>query len=307
LILDPDAEEYPAFLKELEQRGVEFSLARNLEAARREYSGQPIILGQPDLVAAVLDEMPAVRWVQSSWAGVTPLLNLVRSDYILTGVKNTFGPQMTEYVLAYMLANELKMIERLDHQAKRHWWEESSGTLAGKALGVMGTGSIGSYIARTAQTLGMRTIGLSRSGAPAEDFDKVFARDQLAAFLAEPDYLVCVLPDTPATKHLLDANAFHTMKNSCYLINVGRGAAIDEKALAQALFAGELSGAVLDVFDTEPLPKDSPLWNAPGLVVTAHIAATSWPQDIAGIFSENYGRYTEGRPLKYGIDFERGY
>jgi len=307
LILAHDADEYPPFLQELVQRGVEFSLARNLEAARQEYSGQPIILGQPDLVAAVLDEMSAVRWVQSSWAGVTPLLNLARSDYTLTGVKNTFGPQMTEYVLAYMLANELKMTERLDHQAKQHWWEESSGTLAGKALGVMGTGSIGSYIARMAQTLGLRTSGFSRRGAPAEGFEKVFARNQLAAFLAELDYLVCVLPDTPATKHLLDASAFHTMKNSCYLVNIGRGAAIDEKALAEALFAGELSGAVLDVFDTEPLPKDSPLWDAPGLVVTAHIAATSWPEDIAGIFRENYGRYIEGTPLNYRIDFERGY
>jgi len=307
LILASDADEYLPFLQDLEQRGVEIKVAGTLEAARRAYSGQPVLLGQPDLVAGVLNEMPAIRWVQSSWAGVTPLLNLGRSDYLLTGVRDTFGPQMAEYVLAYLLANELKIFERLGHQANRHWWEESSGTLSGKTLGIMGTGSIGRYIAKVAQTLGMNTTGFSLGGAPTEGFNRVFASDRLAAFLAEPDYLVCVLPDTPGTKHLLNAGAFHTMKNHCYLVNVGRGAVIDEKALAEALYKGELSGAVLDVFNDEPLPKDSPLWNAPGLIVTAHVAATSWPQDIAGIFSENYRRYVEGEPLKYQVDFERGY
>jgi phosphoglycerate dehydrogenase-like enzyme len=97
------------------------------------------------------------------------------------------------------------------------------------------------------------------------------------------------------------------MKKICYLINVGRGALIDEGALAGALVEGELSGAVLDVFQTEPLPKESPLWNAPGLIVTAHVAANSWPEDIARIFRENYRRYVAGEPLKYRIDFEKGY
>jgi phosphoglycerate dehydrogenase-like enzyme len=307
LILTSDAGGYLPFLQDLEQSGVEFKVATTLDAARQVYKGQSVVLGQPDLIAAVLDEMPEVRWVQSSWAGVTPLLNLGRSDYILTGVKDTFGPQMAEYVLAYLLANELKIFERLGHQAKRHWWEASSGTLEGKTLGVMGTGSIGCCIARMAKTLGMHTIGFSHGGAPAEGFTRVFAHDQMDAFLAEPDYLVCVLPDTPGTRHLLDVRAFQTMKDSCYLVNVGRGTLIDEKALVKALFDGELSGAALDVFDSEPLPEDSPLWNAPGLIITAHVAATSWPKDIAGIFSENYRRYVEGEPLKYQVDFERGY
>jgi phosphoglycerate dehydrogenase-like enzyme len=266
-----------------------------------------VVLGQPDLVAEALGEMPEVRWVQSNWAGVTPLLDLGRSDYMLTGVKDTFGSQMAEYVLGYMLANELKIFERRGRQVNRCWWDEPSGTLQGKTLGIMGTGSIGRHIAGMAQPFGMRITGFSRSGASVEGFKQVFAASQLDDFLAQPDYLVCVLPDTPGTRNMLDTNAFRAMKNSCYLVNVGRGALIDEEALAQALVKGELSGVVLDVFQTEPLPQESPLWNAPGLIVTAHVAAKSWPEGIARIFRENYRRYTAGEPLKYQIDFEKGY
>jgi phosphoglycerate dehydrogenase-like enzyme len=307
LILTPDARDYLPLLEDLARDSITLTTAETAGDAREKYTGQSVILGQPDLVAEVLGEMPGVRWVQSNWAGVTPLLDLGRSDYVLTGVKDTFGPQMAEYALGYLLANELKIFERLGRQANRNWWEEPSGSLQGKTLGIMGTGSIGSYIARMAQPFGMRITGFSRGGAAVEGFERVYAGNQLDDFLAEPDYLVCVMPDTPGTRHLLDSNAFRAMKNGCYLVNVGRGVLIDEAALAQALIEGELAGAVLDVFQTEPLPRESPLWNAPGLIVTGHVAAKSWPEDIARIFSENFRRYVEGKPLKYQIDFKRGY
>lgn len=307
LILASDAQEYLPLLEDLAGDGVAFTVAETVGKAHRAYVGQTVILGQPDLVAEALGEMPGVRWVQSSWAGVTPLLDLGRTDYLLTGVKDTFGSQMAEYVLGYLLANELKIFERLGRQANRCWWEEPSGSLKGKTLGIMGTGSIGSDIARVAKPFGMRITGFSRSGASAQGFERVFAGNQLEDFLVEPDYLVCVLPDTPGTRHLLDAGAFRAMKKNCYLVNVGRGALIDEEALAEVLVKGELSGAVLDVFQDEPLPQESPLWNAPGLIVTAHVAAKSWPEDIARIFMENYRRYVAGKPLNYQVDFERGY
>jgi len=307
LILAPDAREYLPFLEDLAGGSVAFASAETAADARETYSGQTVILGQPDLIAEALSKMSDVRWVQSSWAGVKPLLDLGRSDYVLTGVKDTFGSQMVEYVLGYLLANELKLFERLGQQANRRWWDESSGTLKGKTLGIMGTGSIGSDIARMAKAFGMSITGFSRSGASVEGFERIFAGNQLNEFLAGLDYLVCVLPDTPGTRHLLDASAFHAMKNDCCLVNVGRGALIDEGALAQALVKGELSGAVLDVFQDEPLPKESPLWNAPGLIVTGHVAAKSQPEDIAQIFRKNYRRYVEGEPLKYRIDFEKGY
>lgn len=307
LILASDAGDYLPFLQELSDAGTEFTAVETADAARKAYSGQKVILGQPDLVASVLADMPEIRWVQSSWAGVTPLLNIGRTDYLLTGVKNTFGPQMAEYVLAYLLANELKIFERLGRQANRIWWNEHSGTLLGKSIGIMGTGSIGSYFARVLRPFGVSVTGFSRGGAPVEGFDRVYAADQLDSFLAEPDYVVCVLPDTPGTRHLLNAEAFQRMKNHCCLVNVGRGGVVDESALVKALMAGQLAGAVLDVFQQEPLPQDSALWNAPGLIVTGHISGGSMPKDIAVIFRENYRRYCAGEALKYRIDFERGY
>ena len=307
LIVSSDAGDYLPLLEELTQSGTEISISTNADGALAAWRGQPVVLGQPDLVARVLEKMPEVRWVQSTWAGVTPLLELDRSDYQLTGIKDTFGPQMGEYVMAYLLAHELKLFERLEHQERRNWWEEASGSLQGRTLGIMGAGSIGRHIAQMAAPFGMRLLGFSRGGAPQEEFEKLFPADSLECFLEELDYLVCVLPDTPGTLHLLGEAAFRTMKNDCYLINIGRGNLIDEAALVNALRAGELAGAVLDVFQQEPLPVDSPLWDAPGLIVTGHVAAKSWPEDITGIFRENYRRFVEGETLKYRVDFERGY
>ena len=307
LILSTDAEEYLPLLQELIVPAIDIHLATTIDEARDAYSAQPVILGQPDLIAGVLNELPGVRWVQSSWAGVTPLIDLGRTDYILTGIKDTFGLQMAEYVLAYLLAHEVRIFERFGHQANRNWWDETSGTLNGKTLGIMGTGSIGQHIANMAEPFGMYVTGFSRSGSPVEGFRQVFAQHQLEEFLQAPDYIVGVLPDTPGAQDLLDAAAFGAMKDGCFLVNVGRGKLIDETALAAALQAGKLAGAVLDVFRTEPLPDDSPLWNAPGIIVTGHVAATSWPRDIARIFSENYQRFVAGEPLMYRIDFEKGY
>lgn len=307
LILSADASDYLPFLQAIADSGIELTVAETADLARERYSGQEIMLAQPDMAAQVLDRLPAIHWVQSTWAGVTPLLDTGRSDYILTGVKNTFGPEMAEYVLGYLLAHEIKILERLGRQAGRSWWDQPSGSLQGKTLGIMGAGSIGSHIASMARPFGLAVTGFNRTGRPVAGFDRVYSTDQLDDFLSEPDYLVCVLPDTPDTRGLLGADAFRMMKPECLLVNVGRGTLLDEEALARALYAGELAGAVLDVFCREPLPSESPLWNAPGLIVTGHVAARSWPRDIAAIFRENYRRYCAGEALEYLIDFKRGY
>lgn len=307
LVVAHDAEDYIPLLEEMLGGGVRISAANTPDAALKAYDGQAVVLGEPGLLAGVLDDMPAVQWVQSSWAGVTPLLESGRKDFLLTGIKDTFGGQMSEYVFAYLLAREVKILERLGRQSRKDWWDEPSGSLHGKVLGVMGTGSIGGAIASRARAFGMKTLGISRTGAAAEPFDRAYAIRELEAFLPQPDYLVAVLPDTAETRGLLGRRAFRLMKDSCYLVNVGRGSLIDEQALVRALYAGELAGAVLDVFGEEPLAGDSPLWHAPNLLVTAHIAAISRPRDIARIFSENYRKYRSGQALNYVVDFGRGY
>ncbi|MFC1688345.1 D-2-hydroxyacid dehydrogenase [Pseudomonadota bacterium] len=307
LILTHDAPEYPLLLDTLSGEGVVMTVATTVSEALELSSRPTIILGEPDLVAELLVDWPEVHWVQSSWAGVTPLLDCGRQDFLLTGIKDAFGPQMSEYVLAYLLAREVRLFERLGRQANRSWWNEPSGSLRGKTLGVMGTGSIGSDIARAAGGFGMRLLGFSRTGKPVDPFETIFAGDQLAEFLPPLDYLVAVLPDTPETRRLLGAPEFALLKKDCYLVNVGRGSLIDEAALSVALAAGELAGAVLDVFETEPLGDDNPLWHSPNLLVTGHIAAISHPREIAGIFERNYRKYCEGESLEYRIDFARGY
>lgn len=307
LIAAHDAAAYVPLLEEMLGGRARFSIATTAAEALNVYDGQAVVLGEPDLLAGVLDDMPAVEWVQSSWAGVTPLLKSDRKDFQLTGIKDAFGSQMSDYVFAYLLAREVKILERLGRQSRKSWWDEPSGSLQGKTLGVMGTGSIGSAIAVRAKAFGMKTVGFSRKGQSVKSFDQVYASHELEAFLPQPDYLVAVLPDTPETRGLLGSEAFALMKNSCYLVNVGRGSLIDEQALIKALHADELAGAVLDVFQVEPLAEDSALWHAPNLLVTGHIAAISRPRDISRIFSENYLRYCNGEPLNYLVDFDRGY
>ena len=214
---------------------------------------------------------------------------------------------MSEYVLGYLLAHELKFVERMRAQRERDWAAIPSGVLQGKRLGVMGTGSIGQHLARTAASFGVSVTGLSRSGVAAPNFETVRPVDQLYEFLEGIDYLVSTLPQTDATDSLLDAAALAKLPRHAYFINVGRSNVIDDAALIDALHDGGIAGAALDVFDEEPLPHNSPLWDTPNLSVTPHIAAISPPELITPIFIDNFRRYTRGQPLQYVVDFDAGY
>lgn len=307
LILSRDAPEYLPRLQCLADAGVVMRAADSPRAALQAYEGQPVVLGQPDLVAAVLERMPAVRWVQSTWAGVRPLIELERRDYVLTGVKDVFGPQMAEYVFGHLLAREIRFEERHRRQRGHQWWTRESGTLEGKRMGVMGTGSIGRHVARLAGAFDMEVWGYSRSGEPTPGFERVYEASDLDPFLAGLDYLVCVLPNTPGTRGLLDERAFLALRPGCVLVNIGRGSLIDEQALLGALARGDLAAAVLDVFAEEPLPPDSALWDAAGVTVTAHVSGISRPAHIARLFESNYNRWAAGEMPDFVIDFERGY
>ena len=307
LVVTELAKEFCAEIDRLSECSITTRACRSAAEARTRYDGETVVFGNPQMIADALPAMPDIEWVQSSWAGVTPLIEHDRRDYRLTGMKGVFGAQMSEYVLGYLLARELKMLERLAAQQRREWFGELSGTLQGKQLGIMGTGSIGRHIASACKPFGLKISGYSRKGAATPGFDRVFPPEALAEFLAPLDYLVCVLPDTPATSGLLDAAALSHLGSRAFLINVGRSNVIDEDALVSALKNGELAGALLDVFDTEPLPPASQLWDTPGLTITAHIAAVSHPLLIVPIFVDNYGRFRDHKPLKYIVDFAAGY
>jgi len=307
MLLTANAEGLAAEIGRLADLPMNISACASPEHALNEYRGQRVILGEPGMIAAVLNEMPEVEWVQSTWAGVTPLVSVARRDYVLTNVKGIFGPQMSEYVLGNLLAYELRVVERADAQRKHDWAPAPSGVLQGKCLGIMGTGSIGQHIAQTAASLGMRVTGLSRGGAEVPGFETVRPVERLHGFLKEVNYLVSTLPQTDATDNLLDAAAFARLPRDAYFINVGRSNVVDDTALIDSLRNGSIAGAALDVFDEEPLPHDSPLWDTPNLTITAHVAAISHPELIAPIFIENYRHYVKRQPLRYVVDFDAGY
>lgn len=307
LIVTAAAEEFAEGIARLSESPIPVKACLSAEQALAEYSDETVLFGNPDMIAAVISKMPTVDWVQSSWAGNTPLMKIDRRDYVLTGIKDVFGPQMSEYVIGYLLAHELKIVERLKEQQEKNWFQDHSGMLQGKCIGIMGAGSIGQHIAKTAKCFDMTVKGLSRSGTGKEGFDNVLPTDRLHDFLKDCDYVVSTLPQTDETDNLLDAAALKVLPAHAYFINVGRGNVVDDDALVDALNNGRLAGAALDVFDEEPVPDGSALWDAANLSITAHVAAVSYTSLIVPIFIDNYRRYVNQQPLKHAIDFDAGY
>jgi len=307
LIVAADAEELAEEIGRCEDTPIPVTACPSADRALRQYTNETVLFGNPAMIGQVLQELATVDWVQSSWAGIAPLITHRRRNYVLTGIKDVFGPQMSEFVLGYLLAYELSIFKRKAAQQERNWLKDSSGMLEGKRLGIMGTGSIGQHVANASAVFGVTSLGLSRSGAATQGFEKVWPVAELHAFLEQCDYLVSTLPETAATNRLLDNAALKRLPAHAYFVNVGRSNVVDDAALIDALRNGRLAGATLDVFDQEPVPHESPLWNTPGLSMTAHVAAIGHPKLIVPVFIDNYRRYTTKQALKYAIDFDAGY
>ena len=307
LILEDQAGEYASAVKDHGLDDLEIFVSSAPEPTG-EIPNADVMLARPEYAACWLEVMDAVKWVQSTWAGVHPLLDIAaRKDIVLTGIKDIFGPLITEYVFAYLL-NDVRLTEhyKKEQQGKR-WNQRRPDTLQGKTIMIVGTGSIGSYVGRMAGHFGLTVIGVSRSGARVNGFDRVLTVEEFIDALHCVDYLVCALPGTTETENLLNLDRLSALKTGACLINVGRGSTVDHSALTILLENGHLAGALLDVFCDEPLPPDSPLWTTTNLTITPHIAAVSFPRDIAHIFAENYRRYRNGEALLHQIGVEQGY
>lgn len=267
-----------------------------------------ILLGDPTRVKAALPHLPRLVWTQLSWAGVEPMLDpALRRDYVLTNIRGVFGPLMSEYVFGYLLMLERKILPRLQAQREGRWDTTLPGTLSGKTIGLVGVGSIGAHLAATAKHFGMQVRGYTRRSRDCRHVDQYFHGADKAAFAHELDYLVAVLPNTDQTRAIVDAEMIAALPPRAVVVNVGRGRTVDEAALAAALTAGRVGGAVLDVFSEEPVPASSPFWSTPNTYITSHTSAPSFPADIVGVFVENYRRFHGGQPLLYRVEFERGY
>jgi len=267
-----------------------------------------LVFGEPSLIAQALPRLPAVRWIQATWAGVEPLLNpTLRRDYLLTNARGVFGALMSEYVFGYMLAHERRIVEKYESQKLCQWDTRAPGTLRGKTIGLLGVGTIGATLARTAKHFGMTVRGYTRASRDCRDVDAYCHGGDEVRFASELDYVVCVVPNTSATRRLIDRDFLAALPPRAVVINPGRGAVIDHDALREALECKRLAAAILDVFETEPLPAGDPLWRTPNVYVTSHTAALSFPADIAPLFVDNYRRLVSGEPLKYRVDFNLEY
>jgi phosphoglycerate dehydrogenase-like enzyme len=267
-----------------------------------------IVLGEPKLIRDALPLLSKPKWVQSIYAGVEPLVDPAqRRDYVLTNARGVFGELMSEYVFGYLLFLEKRMLERIDAQKSHKWQRTESGVLRGKTIGLLGVGSIGAHLAGTAKHFGMIVRGFTRSSETSTQVDTFYHGDELLQFAEGLDYIVSVLPRVQETNQVVDEAFLSALPDHAVFVNVGRGNSVDEAALVKALNDGKLAAAVLDVFEKEPVPEDHPFWSTPNLYMTYHTSAISYPEDITRLFVENYRLYTEGKPLKYVVDFERGY
>ncbi|MGH7399214.1 MAG: D-2-hydroxyacid dehydrogenase [Candidatus Rokuibacteriota bacterium] len=249
-----------------------------------------------------------LRWVQCMGAGVEQLLvPELPAGVRVTRAAGIFGPWMAEYTLGWCLWITQRMEGFRASQRQRRWVPVDPVPLRGQTLCVVGLGDIGRTIAKLARALGMQVIGVTRSGRASRDAVRVYRTTALRAALARADFVVLTLPLSEETRGLLGPAELAAMKPTAWLLNLARGPILEEAALLAALQARRIGGAVLDVFDTEPLPADHPLWGFDNVVITPHISGPSTPREIGPIFNDNLRRYATNRPLRHTVDRTRGY
>jgi phosphoglycerate dehydrogenase-like enzyme len=239
---------------------------------------------------------------------------LIASPVVLTNSRGIFDHAIAEYVLGLILAFAKDLPHTLDLQRRREWQYRETERIDDRTALIVGAGSIGRDVGRLLRAVGMRVLGAGRTGGvrrggDAEPFERVVSAAGLPAVLPEADYVVLALPLTPETRGMFGGALLARMKPAARLINVGRGAVVDEAALVQALREHRIAGAALDVFANEPLPSDHPLWDLPGVIVSPHMSGDyiGWQKAVSGLFVDNFRRWLAGRPLRNVVDKARGY
>lgn len=229
---------------------------------------------------------------------------------VLTNNRGAHGEKAEQYVSLALLLLHARMLEILANQRAHRWQPIFTPSIAGKIALVVGLGDLGRAAARAARRLGLRVIGVSRSGRKIPEAAAVHRPHALDRLLPQADFVVLALPLTPQTRGLLDRSRLDRMKAGAGLVNICRGPVLDQEALRAKLARGELAGAVLDVADPEPLPPESPLWETPNLLITPHVScdeAERYVEITLDLWFENLGRYLSGRPLRNRVDPLRGY
>jgi phosphoglycerate dehydrogenase-like enzyme len=258
-----------------------------------------------------------LRWFQQWAAGADWLLKppeVGELDFVLTTTSGLHAIPISEHIFALLLAFAREFHQAMRLQERREWipqdQHEGLFELAGKTMVLVGVGAIGARTAKVATAFGMRVLGVRRNPAVGvPDVEAMFGPDQLLELLPEADFVVLTVPLTRETQRMVGERELRAMKPTAYVVNVGRGGIIEESALIRALQEGWIAGAGLDVFETEPLPEDSPLWEMDNVIVTSHYAGITphYDERAMAIFLDNLRRYQAGEPLRNVVDRELGY
>lgn len=284
-------------------------------------------------------QAPRLRWIQLMSAGVDHAIKepiVQAQDVEVTTASGIHATQISEYCLAMMLAFTYKIPRMIELKAKGEWQNNDSPQLKpeerfaprelrGQTVGIAGYGSIGRELARICDSMGMNVLAIKRdvmnpqaegeysepgTGDPQGEIpQRIYPPEAIGSMAKECDFLVLIMPATAQTRHMINADVLKGMKKTAVLINVGRGALVDEAELISALAAGRIAGAALDVFEEEPLPTTSPLWNLPNVIISPHISGNSlrYSEKVTTLFIENLRRYLEKRPLLNRLNREHGY
>ena len=286
------------------------------EAAHAEiilYSG---LASKPGTLQEIWPRAKKLHWVHSLSAGVEKILfpELIESPVVLTNARGVFKRSLAEFAVLGMLYFYKSARRLVDNQRSHRWDDFFVEMLPGKIMGVVGYGEIGRECASLAKALGVKIFAVRRR--PEKDgkdaiADRVFPVSELKEMLREIDILVAAAPLTPETRHIISDPEFEVMKSSAMVINVGRGPVIDEAALIRALQNKKIAAAALDVFEKEPLPKDSPLWEMENVLISPHCTDRTrdpdWLDLSAQAFVENFQRFIHGQKLQNVVDKKAGY
>ena len=290
------------------------------EARWRELLGRAEVMFDVDRANAreLPSLAPNVRWIQATSAGIGDYVR--RMGYaasmphtIFTTASGVHARPLAEFCFMALIAFHKRLLPTLRDQRRKHWERFAAGELTGQTLVIVGVGRIGREIARIGKTFDMRVIGVKRSIAGADaaalHLDELYGPSDLHEVLPKAQNLVLIAPHTPETERMIGASELALLPRGAVFINIGRGALVDEDALIEALRAGHLLGAGLDVFREEPLPPESPLWEMENVIVYPHSASTSYLENarIVDLFCENLRRYLEGEPLLNRLDTTLGF
>ena len=276
-----------------------------------------VALGAPagDLIREFLRNAPKLRWMHTMSAGVERFLVpelVTREGFMLTNNSGPYDVPIAEFVLGVMLAAAKHLPDYQHAQERRRWDKEHPHTeLRDATVVVLGLGSIGGEIARLASAFGMRVVGVRRRldlpGVPG--VSEIVPPDRLADVIADADFLAIAAPLTPATRGLVSREVIARMKPTAWLVNIARGAVVDEPALLEALKAKRIAGAAIDAWWTEPLPSESEWWTLPNVIATPHVSNSSprVRERTLGLFLENLRRWKAREPLLNVVDLKAGY